>query len=381
MTHRSRSSPRAHLPALALAGALAAIGCGGGSEAEGTETAALTVNVSDLAVVDSSTIETGPLVSGSLEAREQATVRAEVGGTVTDLRVEEGERVSRGDVLLALDTQAPAGTLESARAQVTSLEEQVEVARRDVDRYQRLVDVGAVSEQQLETARNQLATLQAQLADARARRTEAGERVADTRPVAPLGGVVSQRPVNGGDVVSVGEPLVTIVDPSNLRLVASVPADALSQLEVGAPVQFEVSGFPDETFNGSVTRINPVADPATRQVTLYVDIPNADGRLLAGLFAEGRVATKRHRTLVIPAGATDLTAEAAASAGGSVLRLREGRAERVRVTFGLVDPRTDRLEVLEGVQAGDTVLVGPAREITPDTPVQVAAAPDSTAGG
>ena len=191
----------------------------------------------------------------------------------------------------------------------------------------------------------------------------------------------SQRPVNSGDVVSVGEPLVTIVDPSSLRLVASVPAEALSQLEVGAPVEFEVSGFPDQSFNGTVTRINPVADPATRQVTLYVDIPNDEGRLVAGLFAEGRVATQRHRTLVIPAGATDLTAEAAASAAGSVLRVREGRAERVQVTFGLVDPRTDRLEVLEGIQAGDTVLVGPAREITPDTPVQIAAAPDTTAGG
>ena len=137
MIDRTRSWLRARPHAavrLALAGLIAAAGCGGGSEAEGTEAAALTVNVSDLAVVDSATIETGPLVSGSLEAREQATVRAEVGGTVTDVRVEEGEEVSRGDVLLALDTEAPAGTLESARAQVTSLEEQVEVARRDVDR-------------------------------------------------------------------------------------------------------------------------------------------------------------------------------------------------------------------------------------------------------
>ena len=92
---------------------------------------------------------------------------------------------------------------------------------------------------------------------------------------APFDGIVSERAVSAGDVVQPGSPLFTVVDPSSMRLEAAVPADALTAVAVGTPVEFTVSGLPGRTFRGRVERVNPVADPATRQVRVYVGIPNA----------------------------------------------------------------------------------------------------------
>jgi len=359
------------LPAL-LTACIPLAGCRAGHEAqaETAHAAAVTVDSADLAVADSGTIETGPLLSGSLEPRDQATIRAEVGGTVQEVLVEPGEAVRKGQALLLIDAATPKQNLESARARVRSAENQVEVAARNVDRMEHLVTAGAVAQQDLEDARNALASARAQLADAQAGLTQAAKQVADTRPVAPFDGVVTRRPVNTGDVVSPGAELATIIDPSSLRLVASVPTESLAAIRAGAPVEFTVTGYPDRRIEGSVERINPAADPSTRQVTLYVAIPNTDRNLVAGVYAEGRVTSERRRALVVPVAATDVTPGAGPSSG-PVMRIRQGRVEQVDADFGALDDRTGLIEVQGGLQPGDTVLVGPARELTPGTPVRL----------
>jgi len=111
-------------------------------------------------------------------------------------------------------------------------------------------------------------------------------------------------------------------------------------------------------------------------VRLSVRIPNAGNRLVAGLFAEGRVAANARETLTLPAAAIDQRGLSPA-----VLRLRGGVTEKVEVTLGARDQATDRLEITKGLAAGDTVLVGAALGIAPGTPLQVRAAGDSTPRG
>jgi multidrug efflux pump subunit AcrA (membrane-fusion protein) len=146
-----------------------------------------------------------------------------------------------------------------------------------------------------------------------------------------------------------------------------VTSDDLSQLRVGADVNFEVRGY-TQTFTGVIARIAPQADPVTRQVPIYVSIPNAERRLVAGLFAEGRVVTAAAEGLVVPTNAVNT--------GGPepwVLRVAGGKTERVPVTLGLRDPRTEQVQVAEGLSEGDTLLRGAAQGITPGTPVTVTA--------
>ena len=111
--------------------------------------------------------------------------------------------------------------------------------------------------------------------------------------------------------------------------------------------------------------IAPQADPAPRQVTIFVAIPNAGGRLVAGLFAEGRVVSASSTGLVVP-----LNAVNTAGPTPFVLRAADGKVEKVDVTLGLRDTRTERVEVISGLKEGDVLLRGAAQGITPGTPVQ-----------
>ncbi len=144
-------------------------------------------------------------------------------------------------------------------------------------------------------------------------------------------------------------------------------------MRVGAPVRFAVSGYPNRSFEGRVTRVNPVADPTTRQVRLLVSVPNAGGQLVGGLFAEGRVASERRAALVAPLGALDER-----GVTPSVYRLKGGVVERVPVQVTLRDAQGERVALEGALAAGDTLLTGAAQGITPGTPVRVGAAADTT---
>jgi RND family efflux transporter MFP subunit len=156
-----------------------------------------------------------------------------------------------------------------------------------------------------------------------------------------------------------------------MRLEASVPAAQLSEVRVGVPVSFTVSGYPGKTFSGKVTRISPSADPATGQVRIMASIPNEKSALVAGLFAEGRAKSESRNAPVVPANAVDLR-----DVRPWVLRLKGGRSEKVEVELGLRDEATEQYEVLAGVAAGDTLLIGAAQGSTPGTPVRVGAPND-----
>jgi RND family efflux transporter MFP subunit len=160
-------------------------------------------------------------------------------------------------------------------------------SQRELARDRSLHEGGAIAEQQLEVSRRNLKAAQAQLADAEARVALARQHVDDVTAESPMTGVVSDRPIHGSDVVQPGTHLFTIVNPGSMRLEASVPASDLTDVRVGAPVTFEVAGYPERNFEGPVTRINPAVDQATGRVRLFVSIPNDGQELIAGLFAQG----------------------------------------------------------------------------------------------
>ena len=347
---------------------LGACGRGGEEEknAQSQQPPEIVLGPADTAVVVQGPVTSGPALSGTLVATDQATVRAQLSGTVLETYAEPGERVERGEVLARLDTAALQDTLISARSAVTTARSQVTLAEREEERQRALVAAGAVARRNVETARQQTVVAQAQLSQARAQLAQAQEQLGNTRVTSPFTGVVSEKPFSTGDVVQPGTALYTIVDPSSLELEASVPAGQIGMLQIGAPVTFTVNGVASREFEGRVTRINPSVDPATRQVRVYAEIPNTDGALVAGLFAEGRIATQMREGLTVPTEAIERSMQQPA-----LLVVRAGKVQRVAVQLGLRDEQAQRVEVRRGVQAGEVVLVGAAQEIPPGTPVRV----------
>jgi RND family efflux transporter MFP subunit len=326
---------------------------------------AVQVGPENVATVSVQDISTGPLVSGTLMAEREAMVRAEVSGSILKVSAAEGQAVRRGAVLARIEDRALSDVYASAQTAVKATEQALAVAEREAMRTDTLVRGGALAERDLDAARNAVTAAQAQLADARSRLASAAKQLEHLTVRSPLDGIVAGRPANAGDVVSPGTELFRIIDPRSMRLEAAVPSESLSLVRVGLPVQFQVRGYPGQTFEGKVERISPAADPVTRQVSIFVTIPNTAGRLVAGLFAEGRVANQSRRGLVLPTTAVNMDDPKQPW----VLRVSNGKAERAAVTLGLRDPQTERVEIASGAKEGDRVLVGPAMAITPGTPL------------
>ena len=361
---------------LLLAGAVVA-GCRGTKAEDANAEAApppTTVGSENIVVVSQADLATGPSIAGNLQAAQEATVRAQIAGTVLQTLADEGSRVGNGTLLARIDDRTIRDQYLSARSAVTSAQSSAEVVQRNLERNERLATAGAISERDLEASRSQNVAAQSQLADAKARLTLQEKQLADAQIRAPFSGIVAERQVSAGDVVSPGGALFKIVDPTSMRLEGSVPANQLAAIKVGSPVNFSVSGYPDRAFSGRITRINPVADPTTGQVRVVVSLPNSGNNLVGGLFAEGRVASERRTALVAPSSAVDVT-----GVRPFVIRLKDGRVERVEVAIGLRDEETERVEITRGVAAGDTLLVGAARGITPGTPVRVSNPSDAPA--
>jgi RND family efflux transporter MFP subunit len=353
---------------LAALGMLAlSIACKGSDSAQAAPgTPPVKVSPENIYVVTTSRLESGPAISGSLTPEQQATIRAEIGGSVVSTSVEEGQRVSKGMRLAKIDDTGIQDSYLSARSGVTAAQSAAETAKREEERAVALLEAGAIAEREVEGAKRANIAAQAQLADARARFALAEKQLASTILSAPFDGVVSKRTVSAGDNVQPGGEMFTIVDPTSMRLEASIPAEAVTSVRIGMPVNFSVAGYTDRVFVGRVTRMSPTADPVTRQVHIYASIPNSGAALVGGLFAEGRVATESRIAATAPLDAIDQRATVPA-----VMRIRNGSVERVTVTLGIQDAATDRVEIASGVASGDTLLIGPARSISANTPVRI----------
>ena len=361
------------MAAISTAAVISLAACKGGSaaaaDAAAPETA--TIGNENIAVVVSGVLQNGPTVSGNLTPERQAMIRAQVGGSVLQTYADEGQAVRAGQTLARIDAGGLQDVFLSARAGVTAAANAADVADRELARSQKLLAAGAIAERDLEEARRVSISANAALADARARLSTAQKQVGNTVVTAPMSGIVSERPISAGDVVQAGAAMFTVVDPSSMRLEGSVPSEALSQVKVGAPVSFTVNGYPGRSFTGRVTRVNPTADPATRQVRVFISIPNTQGQLVGGLFANGRLAAESRTGLVAPVTAVDSRSNVPA-----VFRIKGGRVERVPVQLGLRDEGSETIEIVSGVQAGDTLLLGAAQGITPGTIVKVSTPSD-----
>ncbi|HKS06068.1 MAG TPA: efflux RND transporter periplasmic adaptor subunit [Gemmatimonadaceae bacterium] len=331
-----------------------------------------TVNVGpeNLAIVEQTTLSTGPALSGQLSAEKTASIRAEVAASVLNVLHDQGARVEKGASLAKLDDTAIRDLWLSARSGVTAAQTSADQAQRELQRSERLLAAGAIAERDMEGARNSNTAAQAMLADAKARMSAAQKQLDATEVKSPFAGVVAERHVSAGDVVAPGTPLFTVVDPATMRLEAAVPAANLSEVRVGMRARFTVTGYAP-TFEGRITAVNPAADPATGQVRIYATIPNTGGQLVSGLFAQGRVATETRRALAAPVNAIDQRA-----LKPFVVRLKGGKTERVEVSIGVRDEERERVELIGGIAAGDTLLLGAAQGITAGTVVKVRRAGD-----
>lgn len=373
----SRISHRA-VPAVILASALAA--CGGPkAEADAadstTVSGTLVLGAEDVATAREAEIGTAIQLSGALQPRDVAVLRAQVPGTITELRVDNGVRVQAGQRLLTIKAAGVVGQAAGAKAAVAAAEASLAVARKQLDAANALFSAGAMSAIEKQSAEAAFESAQAQVAAARAQSAGADEAASHTSVVAPFAGVVSSRRKQAGEPVSMGDELLTVVDGRVLELPGQVGVADAPKVRTGQPVSFTLDAFPGESFVGKVARIDPVADAGTRQVGVYVDLPNRNGRIVGGQFARGQIDLGVVRAVVVPATAVVRSADSTSA----VFVISNGSLARRTVTVGPRDAAAGLVGITSGVSAGEQVLRTPTPEIREGTAVRVMQA-DGAAG-
>ncbi|HEX6315398.1 MAG TPA: efflux RND transporter periplasmic adaptor subunit [Gemmatimonadaceae bacterium] len=355
---------------------------GAGDEAPAAEpstpTAAVTLTPSDIATPREMELTAGISVSGSLEPSQTVSVQAQVGGRLRRVLVDRGTRVRRGQLLAQIEAEGVRGQAAGAQSAVISAEATEALAQQRLEAARRLNAAGAISDIELKTAETNLRAASAQLALARAQLATANEANARTSITAPIAGVISARSVEPGEAVKDGDELFQVVDISTLELQAQVGVDEAMNVRVGSPVAFTIDAS-GQAVRGRVSRIDPRADPGTRQVGLAAQLPNPGGRIVAGQFARGRVLTGGAVSgLAIPIAAVSDSAGVA-----RVFVIENGRLVQRQVTLGARDEAQGLVVVTSGLTAGDRILArqvvgaanGLAVTIASDSAARVPAVP------
>ncbi len=347
--------------------------CGNKDEADAkTATAAPTVVLApmDLATAESRTISQGVTLSGNLDPAEVVEMKAQVPGTVTQVRVDRGSSVRRGSVMAVIEAQGIRSQAAGAAAQVVAARAQLSIAQQRLAGSKKLFDAGAISSIEYKTAQANLEAAEAQVAVAQAQSAGAGESAARATITAPINGVVSARAVNGGEAVNVGANLFTVVNASELELAGQVSVQEAALVRAGQPVSFTLDAYPNQILRGRVARVDPTADPGTRQVGVYVRLPNPGNRIVGGQFAHGTIESGTTLTaVVIPQSAI----MSRSGSNGVVFTVNGNKLSKHDVVLGAPDAATGLIAVTSGISAGNRVLLNPTTDTRDGTIVTISA--------
>jgi RND family efflux transporter MFP subunit len=323
--------------------------------------------------------------TGYVTARRQATVSAQITGTLTDVLIEEGDHVRKGQVLARLEDSAYRANLDAAQAsaraaqaQVAQLQAQLAQARHDATRQEALVGRGLVARQAAEQARTQVEVLAAQLA-AQRKQAESARAQAQVAQVnfdytvvrAPFDGVVTDKAAQVGEIIS---PLSagggftrtgvgTIVDMDSLEVDVDVNEAYIGRVKPDMPAEAVLDAYPDWTIPAHVIAIVPAADRGKATVKVRVALEKKDARIVPDMgvrvsFLEARpqaAAAQAPRGALVPAAAI-----ATRDGHEVVFVVRDGHVQQRRVQ---PRPMGEQRLLPEGVQPGETVVVSPPAEL------------------
>ena len=353
---------------LAGCGAKKASGAAGEAVAEVAPNTA-TLNATAVAVARRATLRSGIPLSGALEAKVKITVGAPLAEQLLEMYVNEGDRVQQGQPLARFKDQVLQAAATYARADVQTQRMTVRMAEAQSARAVALFGEGAIAQRDRDNALVALEAARSRLSLSESQASNSEDRLKSATLTAPAAGVISKRYAQAGDRVDNGKPVLELVDTRVLQLTASVPTEWLPELRIGRLVSLTIAQLDSSHVSGQIARINPTADPATRQIQIYVDVPNPRETLVGGLFASGRVVTREVRDAVaVPREAVRYEGEERTP---YVYAVSSGKIARRRVAVGVADDDLSLVEITSGVAAGDTVIIGPIEGLADGTPVEI----------
>ncbi|MEN9800085.1 MAG: hypothetical protein RL653_3782 [Pseudomonadota bacterium] len=290
--------------------------------------------------------------TGSVTAHRQSEVAANVSGQVTQVLVERGMPVRKGQVLAVVDSRAAGFQVAAAEAQSQAARTQSQMAKQDCERADLLFTQGSLAKSEYERMMT-ACTAQLYQANAAAANAALAHKVAgDTQIRAPFDGIIGERFVNLGEYVQPPSRVASVYAVDPVRVNLSVPEQAVGLVRAGQSLQLGVSAWPGRQFPAVVRFVSPALRANTRDLIVEAWASNPDGALRPGMFAVARVSVGEEEQPTVPS--------AAIRADGTVKRMylaRDGQAFEMVVRTGV--EQDGRVAVMEPLTAGDKVIVSP----------------------
>jgi len=291
-------------------------------------------------------------LSGTLTPLTQAMVKSKVAAEVSKVHVQEGQRVSAGQVLVSLDTQDLRARLDAQQANVAEMKARLELAAKNEANNRQLVAKNFISQNALDAVTSNAAVARANLVAAESQAAISQRAFNDAAIRAPFDGVVAKRMVNIGEKISPDMQVMQIVDLTKMELEAMVPVADIPNVKIGQAISFTVDGFQTRQFTGKVERINPSAEAGSRAIAIFVSIPNPEQALKGGMFASGKLAAASSAAV----NAIPLVAVREEGGQNFVFIIDKNRIERKPVTVGLRNVDLGLAEIREGLAEGTEVV-------------------------
>jgi membrane fusion protein (multidrug efflux system) len=288
--------------------------------------------------------------TGTLIANEEVELRPEISGRVTDVFFREGSRLKKGDLLIKLNDR-------ELKAELKRKEIQEKLAAEEEARAKNLLNANGISQQEYDKIANSLQLIHAE-------KELSESQLAKTEIVAPFDGIVGLRHVSEGSYVSANVLVASMQDIDPIKLEFAIPEKYARQLKIGTAVLVSL-GETEANRTGTVYAVEAKIDPGTRTIKARAKIPNSDGYLIPGSFARVEITLETYRdAIVIPAEGliTELSGE-------KVYLCKNGLAQLAAVKTGI---RTEKeIQILEGIMAGDTVLISGLLLLADGRPVDI----------
>jgi RND family efflux transporter MFP subunit len=302
---------------------------------------------------------------GTVRAAHSSQVASQMMGNIMEVRVHEGDRVSRGQVLAVIDDSQPRAALDRAEAaknaaqhEVIAADSDFQLAEATFKRYTDLYEKKSVSPQEFDEVKARFQGAQARRDMSHAGQAQAQAAVAQahtafeySRVRAPLDGVVTEKKAEAGTLASPGMALFVVEDPRLYRLEASLDEADIGLVRTGQKITVQIDSL-DSELAGKVTQIVPAADPATRSFLVKIDLP-VEKRLRSGLFGRARISRGERTSILVPRSAVLRRGQLQA-----IYVLDSAQIASLRyVTLGNV--MGDKVEVLSGLGGGERMVTNP----------------------
>jgi len=310
-------------------------------------------------------VVTSVTLIGTGEAWIETVIASEQSGLVSDMLVEEGDRVSKGQPLCEQDTKEIKLRIEASRAELGEAEVLKEQAESDYDRQRRLFAINSISEKAYEDAKFKAEASRKRVSSLRASLSVLEEQLNNKRTRAPVSGYVVQRHCLVGQWLGEGEPVATIVVLDPVLFKVPVPERYISMVKKGETAQVTFDALPGKTFQGRIYAVIPRGDDASRTFPVHIEIGNPEGLIKPGMLGRATIPTgERQKAVLVPKDALVLT-----STGTVVYTVVDQQARLVPVRTGA--EHGSNIEVEGDIEPGFDVVVRGNERLRPGQPVQV----------